>query len=271
MKPSSLLFFLINRLPSKVLDNQSPIERLYGHAPDYTFLRTFGCAVWPNLRPYNSRKLEFRSKQCVFIGYSNSHKGFKCLDPKEGRVYISRDVVFDENVFPFASLHKNAGARLRAELHLLPEILRNPSMQFGDAIVLDQQPGSPGNTNEASSTVDVQVSSEKILSSGASNGGQQDRFFMCRVPGAALIPVLIHRRRLTATRHTRIRSRGSNNSSRQLQRQALSSLLIRSDRLWLNQPGLHPTLRCRLLLLLHVLLPGHNMGSLDPNSIPTVR
>ena len=93
--------FLINRLPSKVINQATPLSRLYGHEPDYTFLRTFGCACWPNLRPYNSRKLQFRSKQCVFLGYNNLHMGFKCLDPAEGRVYISRDVVFDEHVYPF--------------------------------------------------------------------------------------------------------------------------------------------------------------------------
>ena len=93
--------FLINRLPSKVINDQTPFERLFGHQPDYSFLRTFGCAVWPNLRPYNSKKLQFRSKRCVFLGYNNLHKGFKCLEPNEGRVYISRDVTFDENVFSF--------------------------------------------------------------------------------------------------------------------------------------------------------------------------
>jgi hypothetical protein len=31
------------------------------------------------------------------------HKGYKCLDRSSGRIYISRDVVFDEVVFPFAS------------------------------------------------------------------------------------------------------------------------------------------------------------------------
>jgi histone deacetylase 1/2 len=70
--------FLINRLPTKVLQNKAPIFRLLGEEPDYTFLRTFGCACWPHLRPYNTRKLQFRSKQCVFLGYSNMHKGFKC-------------------------------------------------------------------------------------------------------------------------------------------------------------------------------------------------
>jgi len=91
--------FIINRLPSKVIADHTPFEHLFGNQPNYNFFRTFGCAVWPNLRPYNSKKLQFRSKQCVFLGYSNMHKGFKCLDPKEGRVYISRDVVFDETVF----------------------------------------------------------------------------------------------------------------------------------------------------------------------------
>jgi hypothetical protein len=130
--------FLINRLPTRVLDNDTPFDRLYKKSPDYSFLRTFGCAVWPNLRPYNSRKLEFRSNRCVFLGYSNLHKGFKCLDPSSGRVYISRDVVFDETVFPFSVLQQNAGARLRKEVELLPDVLKNPSSEFGNANMRDQ-------------------------------------------------------------------------------------------------------------------------------------
>ena len=90
-------------------------------------MRIFGCACWPNLRPYNSRKLQFRSKECVFLGYNNIHKGFKCLDLSSGCVYISRDVVFDEDVFPFSKLHSNTGARLRSEILLLPPTLLNPS------------------------------------------------------------------------------------------------------------------------------------------------
>jgi hypothetical protein len=47
------------------------------------------------------------------------HKGFKCLDVEGGRVYISRDIVFDEIVFPFTKLNPNAGVHLRFEI-LLP-------------------------------------------------------------------------------------------------------------------------------------------------------
>ena len=46
--------------------------------------------------------------------------------------------MFDENVFPFAQLHPNAGVWLRAELSILPDALLNSSSTFGDAILCDQ-------------------------------------------------------------------------------------------------------------------------------------
>jgi hypothetical protein len=162
--------YLINRMPSKVIDNQSPLERLFHQQPDYANLRTFGCAYWPNLRPYNSKKLQYRSKECVFLGYSHMHKGFKCLDVAAGRVYISRDVVFDENVYPFSKLHSNAGALLRAEISLLPEHLL-PLHDRGDDTNYESSCANP--TND---------SVEEILSSGNmpdtsnldQNGGQME-------------------------------------------------------------------------------------------------
>ena len=153
--------FLINRLPSKVIHHDTPHERLYSQPPDYASLHTFGCACWPNLRPYNARKLEFRSKQCVFLGYSNHHKGFKCLEPSTGRVYVSRDVVFDENVFPFAKLHPNAGAQLRADLTLLPDLFPSSNSSLGEAQMHDPCVSSSLPTNSVSSSAgDLQLAGE---------------------------------------------------------------------------------------------------------------
>jgi histone deacetylase 1/2 len=112
--------FLINLLPSKVIDFDTPTEKLLHTKPNYESLCVFGCACWPNLRPYIKHKLSFHSKRCVFLGYSTRHKGVKCLDVSTGCVYVSRDVVFDENTFPFTSLHPNAGRRFREEILLLP-------------------------------------------------------------------------------------------------------------------------------------------------------
>lgn len=93
--------YLINRLPSSVLQYRTPYELIFHKPPAYSFLKTFGCACFPNIRPYNSNKLQFKSEQCTFVGYSNQYKGYKCLS-STGKVYFSRDVLFDEHTFPFA-------------------------------------------------------------------------------------------------------------------------------------------------------------------------
>ena len=93
--------FLHNRPPSPVSHGKSPLQLLFNHVPDYKALRIFGCACYPNTRPYDSHKLGFWSVQCTFLRYSLTHKGYKCLDPS-GKIFISRDVIFYEHLFPFS-------------------------------------------------------------------------------------------------------------------------------------------------------------------------
>ena len=70
--------------------------------PNYSQLKVFGCLCFPHLRPYNKHKLDFRSSLCTFLGYSSKHKGYKCLN-QQGRMFISRSVIFAETKFPFAN------------------------------------------------------------------------------------------------------------------------------------------------------------------------
>jgi hypothetical protein len=96
--------------------------------------------------------------------------------------YISRNIVFDEHVFSFAQLRPNAGARLRAELPLLPDALLNSSSTFGDAILRDQQCTDSAPTNAPpSSGVSFDDSGENLqkFNGNLDPGG---RHFMC-IPG----------------------------------------------------------------------------------------
>lgn len=93
--------YLINRLPTRVLQNVSLYHRLFHKTPQYDSFKVFGCAYFPYLHPYNQQKLQFRSKRCVFLGYFLNHHGYRCLDLHTGRVFLSRHVVFDEHCFPF--------------------------------------------------------------------------------------------------------------------------------------------------------------------------
>jgi len=87
-----LLFFKINLCLS-----------VFRRTPDYNFLHTFGCLCFPFLRPYHAHKLDLCSLPCVFLGYSSSHLGYRCLDLASHRIYVSHHVCFHENVFPFAN------------------------------------------------------------------------------------------------------------------------------------------------------------------------
>ena len=95
--------YLLNRLPTPVLKGLSHFESLFGYKPDYYFLKVFGCACFPYLKPYNKHKLAFKSSRCVFLVCSPSHKGYSCLHPS-GRIYIARSVVFDDASFPYQLL-----------------------------------------------------------------------------------------------------------------------------------------------------------------------
>lgn len=65
--------YLIFRLPSSTIQFSSPYFKLYKAKPDYSLLRVFGCDCYPLLRPYTKHKLEYRSMQCIFLGYSANH------------------------------------------------------------------------------------------------------------------------------------------------------------------------------------------------------
>lgn len=93
--------FLINRMPSVVLDGRSPFSVLFPTKSLFPIdPKIFGSSCFVrDTRPHIT-KLDPKSLKCVFLGYSRLQKGYKCFSPTLNRYIVSRDVTFHENI-PF--------------------------------------------------------------------------------------------------------------------------------------------------------------------------
>jgi hypothetical protein len=88
--------YLVNISPSSTLDDKTPQEVWTGKKPSLTHLRVFGCEAYVHVPKENMSKLDKKAKQCIFIGYKDSLKGYKLWNPEAKKVVYSRDVAFRE-------------------------------------------------------------------------------------------------------------------------------------------------------------------------------
>jgi hypothetical protein len=88
--------YVLNRCPTKCLNDKTPYEACHGRKPTVSHLRTFGCVAHVKKVGPGLNKLSDRSSKMVFIGYESGTKGYRFLDPATNKLVVSRDVIFDK-------------------------------------------------------------------------------------------------------------------------------------------------------------------------------
>ncbi|CAL2276373.1 unnamed protein product [Prunus armeniaca] len=96
-KAINTVVYLLNRSPTKALENSTPFERFSGRKPGIKHLKEFGSVCYPLVPGAVRHKLEATSAIGVFIGYGIYDKGYRILNPITQKVLLSRDVIFDEH------------------------------------------------------------------------------------------------------------------------------------------------------------------------------
>ena len=98
--------YLINRIPSRVIDFKTPQQRMQAllstlHLPNLE-PRVFGCTAYVHIPKVLRTKLDPCATRCVFVGYSDLQKGYRCYDPHTHKLHVTLDVSFRETE-PFYS------------------------------------------------------------------------------------------------------------------------------------------------------------------------
>lgn len=94
--------YLINGIPTPLLNNQTPFEVIFHKSPSFDHIRIFGWLCYAsNLKPTD--KFDVRANPCVFLGYPLHQKGYKLLDITTNQFVVSRDVIFHEEIFHFSN------------------------------------------------------------------------------------------------------------------------------------------------------------------------
>lgn len=89
-----------------MLQGKTPYAMLYGKPANLGHLRVFGCQSFACNLPKRD-KFAPRARKAIFIGYSETQKGYRLCDPDTHIVLVSRDVKFQKYVFPFKQTYSS--------------------------------------------------------------------------------------------------------------------------------------------------------------------
>ncbi|KAK2965746.1 hypothetical protein RJ640_003284 [Escallonia rubra] len=180
--------FLINRMPSTVLNGDVPYNVLFPTKPLFPVEpRIFGSTCFVrDVRPHLT-KLDPKALKCVFLGYSRLQKGYRCYSPDLHKYLVSTDVVFSEHSQFFSSKF-HSSSKGEDDDWLMYEIF--PSVPIEPAISEDR-------TREDGLSVPVSVPVEPSnATDGANSGVAQSEDVNCLgeqaiIPSAPVKPPIV--------------------------------------------------------------------------------
>lgn len=111
--------YLKNRSPTKAVMGVVPEEKWTSKKVDVKHIRVFGCVAYA--LEENRKKLDSKSRKCIFVGYCEDSKGYRLIDPSCPKKCIkARHVTFLENVFVKGNMSHDDNKDISADIYECP-------------------------------------------------------------------------------------------------------------------------------------------------------
>jgi len=94
-------------LTTPLLQNKSPFQMLYDDIPGPNDFNVFGSLCFASTLQIHITKLQPKARKSVFLGYKSGYKGYVLLDMHDHTIFISRNIIFYEDILPYTPVNNN--------------------------------------------------------------------------------------------------------------------------------------------------------------------
>ncbi|KAG6468161.1 hypothetical protein ZIOFF_072732 [Zingiber officinale] len=124
-------------------NNKAPYELLFDAKPNVKYLRVFGSICYVHVSDSQRSKLDAKVIKCIFVGYDEQRKGWRCMDPTTNKCVVSRDVIFDEiSSHDSADINKEENNMITLPLSHFSEDISKENQGEKESLCPNQDDGS---------------------------------------------------------------------------------------------------------------------------------
>ncbi|GKV39929.1 hypothetical protein SLEP1_g47623 [Rubroshorea leprosula] len=91
--------YLLNGLPTRAVEDKTPVEAWFGLKPSAYHLKVFGSICYMHVPTTRRTKLDEKAEMGILVGYAAQSKGYRIYNLQSQKVEVHRNVLVDESAF----------------------------------------------------------------------------------------------------------------------------------------------------------------------------
>ncbi|KAK1435293.1 hypothetical protein QVD17_01054 [Tagetes erecta] len=147
--------YVLNRSPTKALEDATPYEKFKGRKPNLSHLKIFGCLGYVKNLATGQKKLDDRSTPMIHLGSQPGTGSYRMFDPVKKRIVVSRDVKFiEERLYDMSCLEADKNQKGPEWIEFIVESRPDDVVQYDTTTGSNTQldPNGPETTDSDSDT-----------------------------------------------------------------------------------------------------------------------